>query len=798
MSKESGGSRENTEEMPSRPSRLLDWLATGIRLTRVQKYLLSLLFVAGATVLHWLLEKMLGIPYAYSLYYPAVILASLIGGIGTGLLATALSAFAALYFFIEPYGHFRIAYYHDALALAIFCFNGVFITVIVDRIHRTRAELTRQEALQKAYQELETQVQERTRELTETLEALEAQKQKFLNILNVLPVFMALLTPDRHISFANRMFLQRFGASDGRRCFEHLFGRTEPCAVCNPYEAIKTNGPQEWEWTGPDGHIYSISNFPFTDMGGSDLILEIGVDITNRKRAVEALSRSEERFRRVFESDMIGISFPDRSGRFLDGNDKFLRMVGYSRDDLDSGRVRWDAMTPAEYAPLDAKGFAEADERGSCIPYEKEYIRKDGTRMPVLVGRTVIKDSENQYISFVLDLTEHKQIQEERQQMEEQLWQGQKMQSLGTLAGGIAHDFNNILAAIIGFTEMIKDRVPKESRERRHAQTVLEAAMRGRDVVRQMLTFSRQTEQEKKPMQLSGIVKESVKLLRASIPTSIDIRVSLKSESGVILGDPVQIQRVLMNLAVNAAYAMRENGGTLDMELSDFSVSSSDGTPRGIEPGLYMKLTVRDTGAGMSPDVIDRIFDPFFTTKKAGEGTGLGLSVVLGIVKQSNGYITAESQPGEGATFTVYFPKVIEEPAAEESAGEEAVPTGRERILLVDDEEVLARMGEQVLARLGYAVTRCTSSKEALALFSRDPSGFDLVITDQTMPDMTGIQLAAKLLAIRPRMPIILSTGFSYTATQESAKAAGIKGFAMKPLTKREIAKIVRKVLDEE
>ena len=252
---------------------------------------------------------------------------------------------------------------------------------------------------------------------------------------------------------------------------------------------------------------------------------------------------------------------------------------------------------------------------------------------------------------------------EERRKTEEQLRQAQKMEALGTLAGGIAHDFNNILAAIIGFTELVHDHVPKGSREARHAARVLEARLRGRELVRQMLTFAATDRAGEKALAaLSSIVKESVRLLRASIPTTISIRTNVRSESGVILGDPVQIQQVLMNLCTNAAYAMREKGGVLDIELSDFSVSSSNGDPHGIEPGLYMKLLVRDTGTGIPPDIMDRIFDPFFTTKGVGEGTGLGLSVVLGIVKQSDGYITAESEPGKGSTFTVYFPKVAEEP----------------------------------------------------------------------------------------------------------------------------------------
>jgi CheY-like chemotaxis protein/two-component sensor histidine kinase len=310
-----------------------------------------------------------------------------------------------------------------------------------------------------------------------------------------------------------------------------------------------------------------------------------------------------------------------------------------------------------------------------------------------------------------------------------------------------------------------------------------------------MLTFSRKAEQEKKPLAVSSIVNETVKLLRATTPSTISVRVNAVSESALILADPTQIQQVLMNLCTNAAYAMRENGGSLDIELSDHSVSPSNGDPHGIAPGRYVKLIVRDTGIGMSSDIMDKIFDPFFTTKKVGEGTGLGLSVVHGIVKQHDGHITAESEPGRGSVFTVYFPRITGGPEADDVSDDE-LPTGSERILFVDDEEALVEMGEDILAEIGYEVISRMSSREALSLLKEDPSRFDLVITDQTMPEMTGVELAKEILALKPDMPIIMCTGFSYVVDADKARAAGIKAFAMKPLTKKEIAKTIRKVLD--
>ena len=293
-----------------------------------------------------------------------------------------------------------------------------------------------------------------------------------------------------------------------------------------------------------------------------------------------------------------------------------------------------------------------------------------------------------------------------------------------------------------------------------------------------------------------GLIISKPVIGRITIPSTISIRVNVESESGLVLADPVQIQQVLTNLCTNAAHAMREKGGTLDIALSDFSVAPSNGDPHGIAPGLYMRLTVRDTGVGIPREIVDKIFDPFFTTKKVGEGTGLGLSVAMGIVKQSQGYITVESEPGRGSTFTVYFPKVAEKPIADAPVSDEPIPTGSERILFVDDETPLVLMGEALLAELGYEVTSRTSSREALDLLKQDPSRFDLVITDQTMPDVTGVELAREILAIRPELPVILCTGFSHLVDADSAKAVGIRAFVMKPLTKGEIARTMRKVLD--
>jgi signal transduction histidine kinase len=385
----------------------------------------------------------------------------------------------------------------------------------------------------------------------------------------------------------------------------------------------------------------------------------------------------------------------------------------------------------------------------------------------------------------------------ERTRVEEQLRKAHKMEALGRLSGGIAHDFNNILAIIMGFSELVKEKLPKGSPEEHRLQRVMEAGLRGREVVKQILTFSHQMPREKKPLQLSGIVNDTLTFLRASIPSTISIRTKVETESGPVLGDPVEIQQVLMNLCTNAAHAMGDKGGTLDVELSDYRVTPANARACSMDAGLYARLVVRDTGAGIAPEIRDKIFDPYFTTKKVGEGSGLGLSAVMGIVKQSQGYITVESAPGKGSTFTVYLPQVGERAIIDEVVNVEPIPRGSERILFVDDEALVVMMGEGLLRELGYEVTSKTRSREALEVFRNDPFRFDLVITDQTMPEMTGVELAKQMLAVRPEVPVILCTGFSYLVDDDSAKAAGIKGFAMKPLTEGELARIVRQVLDE-
>lgn len=383
----------------------------------------------------------------------------------------------------------------------------------------------------------------------------------------------------------------------------------------------------------------------------------------------------------------------------------------------------------------------------------------------------------------------------ERKRLEVQLRQAQKMEAIGTLAGGIAHDFNNILTAILGYTELALNDMRQDSAVWRYLQEVRKAGQRAKTLVQQILTFSRRTEQARTPVQLPRLVEEALTLLRASLPSTIAIRHHISQDAGTVLADPTQLHQVLLNLCANAEYAMRETGGLLEIRLEPVEVDEQVTAQHPeLLAGPYVRITVTDTGHGMTPDVVERIFEPFFTTKRPGEGTGMGLALVHGIVASHGGVVTVASVVGQGTTFTVYLPRT-DYSVRDEAAQEGSLPTGAERVLFVDDEEVLVRLGQEILLGLGYDVVVCTSSVEALDVFRMAPQRFDLVITDQTMPHMTGEELTLELRRLRLDIPIILCTGFSHIIHAERARELGIDAFLMKPLAIQELARVIQQVL---
>jgi signal transduction histidine kinase len=385
----------------------------------------------------------------------------------------------------------------------------------------------------------------------------------------------------------------------------------------------------------------------------------------------------------------------------------------------------------------------------------------------------------------------------ERRRVEFQLQQNQKMRAIGTLAGGIAHDFNNILAAILGYTEMAMMDIEADSPVHRRLDNVLNACDRARDLVQQLLTFSRQNEAEIRPLAPLPILKETVKLLRSGLPSTIEIESRLPAQLPMVLADPANLHQVVMNLCTNAREAMIENGGRLTLAADVIELKKRDRrlAPE-LLPGHYLELTVADTGVGIAPEVLDRVFDPYFTSQSRKNGAGLGLAVVHGIVHRHGGSIHIDSAPGRGTTVTVRLPVAdAEKPPAVTGSG--PVKGGREHILFVDDEQALAQIGQQMLERLGYTVTCRTSSVEALEALRSNPDRFDVVITDQTMPNMTGMELARQVQILRPDLPVILCTGFSEAIGPENAMESGIRGFLLKPITLRDLSEAIRQALDQ-
>jgi two-component system cell cycle sensor histidine kinase/response regulator CckA len=385
---------------------------------------------------------------------------------------------------------------------------------------------------------------------------------------------------------------------------------------------------------------------------------------------------------------------------------------------------------------------------------------------------------------------------QELARVQEQLFQSQKLAAVGTLASGIAHDFNNMLAAIIGYTEMASIDCD-DGTKKKYLHQVLIAADRAKNLIKQILTFSRQTNHEKKPVDMKIILKEALTLIRASLSATIQIRSEITDVHCTINADLTQIHQIILNLCTNAAQAMGEKGGFLDVTLMRIDVDNTQpGRHPQLIPGCYAKLTVADTGTGIDSAIRDRIFEPFFTTKEVGEGTGLGLSVVYGIVTDHGGTITVSGEVGKGAVFDVYLPCVDLPAIVTEIPSDRPLPGGRERILLVDDDHAICIMARLMLESLGYAITATSNSTEALVMFQDNPKGFDLVITDMAMPKKTGMELAYQILRIRPGMPIILCTGFSDHVNEERAKDAGISAFIMKPFSREAISRVVRDVLD--
>ncbi len=603
------------------------------------------------------------------------------------------------------------------------------------------------------------------------------------------------------ITHANDLFTQMWRipqdlieTRDNIRLLEYVADQLpDPQAFLSEVESVYDTSTAYFDTrTFKDGRIYEQFSSP--------LIIDEKVagrvwsfrDITAYKQAEQKLRESEEIYRTIFENTGTAVAIIEDDGIISLVNAKFESLSGCTREEIE-GRKTWmdfTARRDMERVRLHKKQRMTSPE-STPKHYEFCFVDAHGRERDIFLTTAMIPGT-TRYVSSLMDITEKKRL-------EAQFLQRQKLEAIGTLAGGIAHDFNNILAAIIGYTELTLLNLLPGDRGQRNLQEVLKAGQRAKELVQRILTFSRQAEPELKPVLIQEILAEALKLLRPSIPSTIRIVENIDDRLGTVLGDPIQIHQLIVNLCTNAFHAMEHSGGTLEITVSPARLNEEfvRAYPK-LAAGPYLQLRVRDTGCGMDGETIKRIFDPFFTTRETGKGTGLGLAIVHGIVTSLEGVVLVQSEPHKGSTFDVYLPIFDNLKAVDTRTKDDALPRGRgEHVLLVDDEESLVDFEKQLLEFLGYRVTAHTSSAAAFAAFEGDPHAYDLIFTDMTMPEMTGSEMAEKVFQIRPDMPIIICSGYSERLSEDRAKEIGIREYVMKPLANSNVAEIIHRVLNQ-
>jgi PAS domain S-box-containing protein len=598
----------------------------------------------------------------------------------------------------------------------------------------------------------------------------------------------------RHI-FANPAMAELTGF-----CIAEMLGKTDFDLVADKAQAeasqaddraviqsgrkMVTSEQPRTDFSGRTRLLQTIK-IPFTlAETGERAVLGVCMDITERKRL-------DARFRRLIDSNMQGVIFWDTSGNIIEANDAFLRIVGFTRQDLASGRLNWVALTPPELAKRDKLALKQIEERGVCEPYEKEYIRQDGSRVAVLIGSAISEDSLNEGVSFVLDLTERKKL-------EQQFLRAQRMESVGTLAGGIAHDINNILTPILLSIGLLREKTD-DPEALEILETVEVSASRGADIVRQVLSFARGMEGQRTEIQPPQLLQELEKIVKDTFPKNIRLRISVPEDISAFSADRTQMHQILLNLCLNARDAM-PGGGSITIHAENCALEEHfDAIGIRARAGRYVRISVTDTGTGIPPNIIGKIFEPFFTTKELSKGTGLGLATVMAIVRSHEGIVNVYSEPGKGTTFRVYL-WVMEnsfEPKPKPTQPATARRGNGELILLVDDEPHILRIARHNLEAFGYRTLTAQDGAEALAIYRQRGDEIAAVLTDTNMPIMDGDTLIRSLLRINPAIKIVKASGFSSHTSDDRSPDTGVIHFLAKPYTAATLVKAIAAALEE-
>jgi len=537
-----------------------------------------------------------------------------------------------------------------------------------------------------------------------------------------------------------------------------------------------------------DGRTYDLKLTPRYDETGALVgVLGMAFVVTEQVEAELRARKQEERFRRVFESNMLGLSFFKSSGEVVEVNDALLQILGYTRADLEHKPLNWRESSPPGYEQADQSALEQIARTGACTPFEKDFYRKDGSRVPVLLGGASLSNTDGIAVAFVVDLSERKRSQEERDRLQAQLLQVQKLESLGVLAGGIAHDFNNLLTAILGSASAATLSLPRESPARPDLDNVILASRRAANLTRQLLAYSGKGHFEVKTIDLSVHVRELATLLETTISKKVQLRLELTQDLPAVMADITQLQQIVMNLVINGAEAIGDQRGTVLVTtgvqaIDEFYVQSLFAS-EGIDPGTYVYLEVHDTGCGMDEETKSRIFDPFFTTKFTGRG--LGLAAVMGIVRGHRGAIKVYSSPGKGTTFKVFFPASDE--AAVRPAPEVMSFRGEGLALVVDDDQGVREAASRLLEFFGFRVMQAVDGRHGVEVFAKYASEVVVVILDMTMPEMNGEETFREIRRIRADVPVILSSGYNEIEATRRFTAKGLAGFLQKPFTPREL-----------